>query len=103
MEVIRSRLSQGFWLKNFSLHERVRLQLKECLDSGFVPSSLTRGRTLLLQKDQSKGIGASNYRPRTCLAFIMWKLLTGVIADHICTFRSREVVARRAERVQERF
>ena len=30
-------LVQGFWLKNFSgLHERVRLQLKECLDSGFV-------------------------------------------------------------------
>ena len=32
-------LVQGFCLKNFSsLHERVRLQLKECLDSGFVPS-----------------------------------------------------------------
>ena len=32
-------LVQGFWLKNFSsLHERVRFQLKECLDSGFVPS-----------------------------------------------------------------
>ena len=32
-------LVQGFWLKNFSsLHERVRLQLKECVDSGFVPS-----------------------------------------------------------------
>ena len=31
-------LVQGFWLKNFSsLHERVRFQLKECLDSGFVP------------------------------------------------------------------
>ena len=44
-------LVQGFWLKNFSsLHERVRLQLKECLDSGFVPSWLTRGRTSLLQK-----------------------------------------------------
>ena len=30
-------LVQGFWLKNFSsLHERVRLHLKECLDGGFV-------------------------------------------------------------------
>ena len=30
-------LVQGFWLKNFSsLNERVRLQLKECLDSGLV-------------------------------------------------------------------
>ena len=82
MEVIRSRLSQGFWLKNFSLHERVRLQLKECLDSGFVPSWLTRGRTSLLQKGKSKGNVASNYRPITCLA-LMWKLLTGVTADQM--------------------
>ena len=47
-------LVRRFWLKNFSsLHERVRLQLKECLDSGFMPSWLTRGRTSLLQKDKS--------------------------------------------------
>ena len=45
-------LVQGFWLNNFSsLHERVRLQLKECLNSGFAPSWLTS----LLQKDKSKG------------------------------------------------
>ena len=76
-------LVQGFWLKNFSgLYERVRLQLKEYLDSGFVPSRLTRVRTSLLQKDQSKGNVASNYRPITCLP-LMWKLLTGLIADHI--------------------
>ena len=83
MEVTRSRFVQGFWLKSFSsLHERVRLQLKECLDSGFVPSWLTRGRTSLLQKDKSKGNVTSNYRPITCLP-LMWKLLTGVIADQI--------------------
>ena len=76
-------LVQGFWLKNFSsLQERVRLQLKECLDSGFVPSWLTRGRTSLLQKDKSKGNIASNYRPITCLP-LMWKLLTGVMTDQI--------------------
>ena len=47
-------LVQGFWLKNFSsLHERVRLQLKECLHKGFVPSWLIRGSTSLLQKDKS--------------------------------------------------
>ena len=67
-------LVQGFWLKSFSsLHERVRLQLKECLDSGFVPSWLTRGRTSLLQKDKSKGNVASNYRPITRLP-LMWKV-----------------------------
>ena len=48
LEVTRSRFSPEFWLKNFSnLHERVRLQVKECLDSKFVPSWLTRGRTSL--------------------------------------------------------
>ena len=45
-------LVQGFWLKSFSsLHERVRLQLKEYLDRGFVPSWLTIRRTSLLQKE----------------------------------------------------
>ena len=76
-------LVQGFWLKNFStFHVRVKSQLKECLDSRFVPIWLTRGRTALLQKDKSKGNIASNYRPMTCLP-LMWKLLSGVIADQI--------------------
>ena len=36
-------LVQGFGLKNFSsLHGRVRSQLKEFLDSDFVPSWLTK-------------------------------------------------------------
>ena len=61
-------LVQGIWLKNFSsFHGRVRSQLKECLDSGFVPSWLTKGRTALLQKYKSKGNIAGNYRPITCL------------------------------------
>ena len=35
-------LVQGFCLNDFSsLHKRVRLQLKECLDTGFAPSWLT--------------------------------------------------------------
>ena len=55
-------LVQGFWFKNFStLLERVRLQLKECLDSEFLPSWLTRGRTSLLKKDTNKGTVARNY------------------------------------------
>ena len=57
-------LVQRFWLKNFSsLYGTVRSQLKECLDSGFVPSRLTKGRTALLKKDKRKGKIASNYRP----------------------------------------
>ena len=83
-------LVQGFWLKNFSsLHERLRLQLKECLDSGFMPIWLTRGRTSLVQKDKSKDNVASNYRPITCLS-LMWKLLTGVIAGQIYAHLDQE-------------
>ena len=83
-------LVQGFWLKNFSsLHERVWLQLKECLDSGFVPSWLTRGRASLLQKDQSKNNVAINYKPITCLPLIR-KLLTGVVADQIYAHLDQE-------------
>ena len=67
----------------------VRLQLKECLDSGFMPSWSARGRTSLLQKDKSKGNVASNYRPITCLP-LMWNLLTGVIADRIYAHLDQE-------------
>ena len=38
-------------------------------------------RTSLLQKDKSKDNVTTNYRPITCLPLV-WKLLTGVIADH---------------------
>ena len=97
-------LVQGFWLKNFcSLYKRVRLQLKECLDSGFVPSWLTRGRTSLLQKDKSKGNVASNYRPITCLP-LMWKLLACVIADQIYAHLDQEtLLPEEQKKVQERF
>ena len=79
MEVTRSRTSPGVWLKNFnSFHGSVKLQLKECLDSGLVPSWLTKGRTALLQKDKSKDNITS-----TKLSVIMWKLLSGVVADQI--------------------
>ena len=65
------------------------MQLKECLDRGFVPSWLTGGRASLLQKDKSKGNVASNYRPIFCLP-LMWKLLTGVIADQIYAHLDQE-------------
>ena len=70
-------LVQGLWLKNFSrLHGRVRSQVKECLDSDFVSSWLTKGRTALLQKDKSKDNIASNCRSNV-------EVLSAVIADQI--------------------
>ena len=43
----------------------------------------------MLQKDKSKGNVASNYRPITCLP-LMWKLLTGVVADQIYAHLDQE-------------
>ena len=95
-------LVQGFWLNNFSsLHGRVRSQLKECLDSGFVPSWLTKGRTALLYKDKNKGNIASNYRPITCLP-LMWKLLLGVIADQIYGHLDQQKLLSEEQRMQEK-
>ena len=83
MEVTRSDLVQGFWLKFFgSLDGKKRSKLNECLDSGFLPSWLTKGKTPLLQKDKSKCNIASNYRPINYLPLI-WKLLLGVIVAQI--------------------
>ena len=50
---------------------------------------MTEGRTVLIQKDKSKGNEASNYRPITCL-LLTWKLLAGIIADEIYGFLDDE-------------
>ena len=61
-------LVQLFCLKKFSsLQWKVRLQLGQCLDDGFVPSLMTKGRTELLQKDKGEGSITSNCRPITYL------------------------------------
>ena len=81
-------LVQGFWLKNFiSLHERLAEQLDQCLREGVVPDWLTKGRTVLIMKDVTKGNIASNYRPITCLPLV-WKLLTGIMTEEMYGFLS---------------
>ena len=70
---------QGFWLKNFkSIQEVLRRNLQKCLENG----NLSKGRTILMQKDKEKGEKASNYRPIICLPLV-WKLLTGVTAEEV--------------------
>ena len=74
---------RGFWFKKLtSLHAVLTAALRECVESGEVPDWLTKGRTVLLQKDPAKGKMVSNYRPITCLP-LMWKLLTGIFAEKI--------------------
>ena len=80
---------QGFWLKNFtSMHTYLTQYLAHCLE-GDTPEWMTKGRTVLIQKDKSKGIEASNYRPITCLPLV-WKLLTGLITDEVYEFLEKE-------------
>ena len=43
----------------------------------------------MLQNEKNKGNVASNYRPITCLP-LMWKLLTGVIADQVYAHLDQE-------------
>ena len=74
---------QWYWLKKMSsLHSCVVIFLNRLLRTGDIPSWLVTGRTLLLQKDRTKGTVPGNYRPITCLP-VMWKLFTGVLGEHV--------------------
>ena len=64
------------------MHERIANHLNQCLQSGQVPSWMTRGKTVLIMKDKINGNVPSNYRPIACLP-IVWKLFTGIISDKI--------------------
>ena len=75
--------AQSYWLKTLTtLHEKLVLYLQECLDSVVVPDSLTKGRTVLIQKDKAKGNIASTYRPIIFLPLV-WKLLIAILTDEI--------------------
>ena len=56
-----------------------------------LPEWMTHGRTVLCQKEPRKGNTADNYRPITCLP-LMWKLLTGVIAEEMYNYLEREKI-----------
>ena len=72
---------QGYWIKRLtSLHERIAGQLNDIIQSTRVPAWMTKGRTVLIPKDPTKGNIPSNFRPITCLP-LMWKLLTSMISD----------------------
>ena len=89
---------QGFWLKNVtSMHTYLTQYLAHCLE-GDTPEWMTKGRTVLIQKDKSKGIESSNYRPITCLPLV-WKLLTGLITDEVYEFLEKRSYYRRSRKV----
>lgn len=74
---------RGFWFKKFSsLHSHIVEALGRCLEEGNVPEWMVKGRTVLIQKDATKGTSPGNYRPITCLP-LMWKLLSGIFAEEM--------------------
>ena len=77
---------QGYWFKNFtSMHIRLKDHYIDCVQNGQIPTWMTKGRTILIQKDKAKGNTSSNYRPITCLP-IVWKILTGILAEEVYWF-----------------
>ena len=81
----------GYWIKNLSnLHERIAIQMNKILmGEDSPPAWMTYGRTVLCQKDPRRGKVAENYRRITCLP-LMWKLLTGMIAEETYNYLERE-------------
>ena len=84
---------QGYWLKNLtSLHPRIVVQLDKILDEERpLPDWMTFKKTVLCQKDLAKGSTVDNYRPISCLP-LMWKLMTGMIAEKMYSHLERENV-----------
>ena len=47
---------QGYWIKHLTtLHERLATLFNDCLSSGNVPNWLTKGKTILIMKEKTKG------------------------------------------------
>ena len=91
---------QSYWAKNLTPTRQISDVFAGLSRlSGVVPDWLTKGRTVLIQKDKTRGNIASNYRPTTCLPLV-WKLLTGVLADEIYDYLEKQnVIARGTEGV----
>ena len=83
----------GYWLKNLtSLHPRRAVQLNRYLDGERpLPDWMTFGITVLCQRDSAKGSAVDNYKPISCLP-LMWKLMTGMLAEKMYSHLERENV-----------
>ena len=73
----------GLWFKKFtSIHDRLALEMNKYLRTAPISEWMTKGRTILIQKDPNNGTAPNNYRPITCLPR-MWKILTAQIREEI--------------------
>ena len=79
-------MAHGYWYKHFSsMHRSLKDNIADFLKGGKVPEWMTKGKTVLIQRDPVKGNDPSNYRPITCLP-LAWKILTGIIAEETYIF-----------------
>ena len=78
---------QGYWLKKLTaLHERIAKQMDNIISNREdIPKWMTLGKTVLCQKDPSKGNAVDNYRPMLSLP-LMLKLMIGTIAESLYNF-----------------
>ena len=78
---------QGYWIKNLNtLHSRIANQLNDLIrNRRDVPEWMTKGRTVLCQKDPAKGSDVGNFRPISCLP-LMWKLMTAIISEEMYSY-----------------
>ena len=73
----------GFWFKKFTpIHDRLAVKMNSCLPEADIPEWMTKGKTILIQKDPLKGTVPNNYRPIMCLP-ITWKIHTEKIREEI--------------------
>ena len=65
-----------------------------------LPAWMTHDCTVLCQKDPRKVNAVKNYRPITCLP-LMWKLLTGVIAEEMHDYldQKKRMQTRKLQRI----
>ena len=83
MEFARVRLNPRIGLKRFSsLHQKIADILNNKLQKASVPEWMMESRSVLIQKDPTKGNVVGNYRPIACLN-LLWKLLIGITTDKL--------------------
>ena len=51
----------GFWFKKSpSIHDRLEQEMNKCLQTAHVPEWMTKGSTILIEKDPNKGTAQNN-------------------------------------------
>ena len=82
----------GFWLKILtSLHQVTVDVLHRSVQTANIAEWALESRTVVIQKDASKGNVVGNYRPIACLNLI-WKLLTGIIAEKLYEHLHKQIL-----------